>query len=61
MKKAVWYLKCKALTEKTWLDDTEMEEEGVAEVLLDDNAIAQLPRYINKYTLLLLFLITTFK
>jgi len=39
-----WYLKCAALTEKNWIDDTEMEEEGVAELLLDDNAIAQIPR-----------------
>ena len=31
---AVWYLKCQALTAQAWIDDTEMEEEGVAEVLL---------------------------
>jgi tetratricopeptide repeat protein 8 len=42
--KAVWYLKCRALTEKIWIDDTEMEDEGIAELLLDENAIAQLPR-----------------
>lgn len=41
---AVWYLKCRALTMKNYLDDTEIEDEGVAEVLLDDNAIAKLPR-----------------
>uniref|UniRef100_A0A7S1CCY2 Uncharacterized protein n=1 Tax=Bicosoecida sp. CB-2014 TaxID=1486930 RepID=A0A7S1CCY2_9STRA len=41
---AVWWLKCRALTAKAWVDDTEMEEEGVAEVLLDDNAMAQAPR-----------------
>ena len=41
---AVWYLKCRALTLKNWIDDTEIEEEGVAELLLDDNAIAQCPR-----------------
>lgn len=41
---AVWYLKTRALTEKNWVDDTEMEEEGVAELLLDDNATAQAPR-----------------
>jgi tetratricopeptide repeat protein 8 len=41
---AVWYLKCRALTLKNWIDDTEIEEEGVAEVLMDDNAIAQCPR-----------------
>jgi tetratricopeptide repeat protein 8 len=41
---AVWYLKCRALTLKNWIDDTEIEEEGVAEMLLDNNAIAQAPR-----------------
>lgn len=41
---AVWLLKCQALTEKMWIDDTEMEEEGVAEVLLDENEMAQAPR-----------------
>ncbi len=45
--KAVWWIKCKALTEKTWIDDTELEDEGVAEILLDDNAIAQLPRSLT--------------
>eukprot|EP00735_Rhodelphis_limneticus_P006543 TRINITY_DN18959_c0_g1::TRINITY_DN18959_c0_g1_i1::g.21714::m.21714 TRINITY_DN18959_c0_g1::TRINITY_DN18959_c0_g1_i1::g.21714 ORF type:complete len:529 (+),score=65.76,sp/Q8VD72/TTC8_MOUSE/54.63/0.0,TPR_11/PF13414.1/72,TPR_11/PF13414.1/0.12,TPR_11/PF13414.1/0.00022,TPR_11/PF13414.1/0.012,TPR_11/PF13414.1/3.2e-07,TPR_11/PF13414.1/1.5e-09,TPR_11/PF13414.1/5e-05,TPR_11/PF13414.1/7.4,TPR_2/PF07719.12/1.4e+02,TPR_2/PF07719.12/5.4e+02,TPR_2/PF07719.12/4.4,TPR_2/PF07719.12/0.56,TPR_2/PF07719.12/0.87,TPR_ len=32
------------MTEQVWIDDTEMEEEGIAEVLLDDNATAQAPR-----------------
>ena len=41
---AVWYLKCRALTRRDWIDDTEVEEEGVAEVLLDDNAISSMPR-----------------
>eukprot|EP00899_Mesostigma_viride_P006572 jgi/Mesvir1/15916/Mv08240-RA.1 len=41
---AVWYLKCRALTQKNWIDDTEMEEEGVAEILMDDNAVNQAPR-----------------
>ena len=40
----LWYIKARALTHKTWMDDTEMEEEGVAEVLLDDNAMASAPR-----------------
>lgn len=43
---AVWFLKTRALTEKMWVDDTELEEEGVAEVLLDDNAMAQAPRCV---------------
>jgi tetratricopeptide repeat protein 8 len=37
-------MKCKALTEKEWIDDAELEEEGVAEMLMDDNAIASVPR-----------------
>lgn len=41
---AVWLLKCQALTQKMWIDDTEMEEEGVAEMLLDENAMASAPR-----------------
>lgn len=40
----VWYVKARALTLKNWIDDTEMEEDGVAEVLLDNNAIASAPR-----------------
>eukprot|EP00736_Rhodelphis_marinus_P008008 Rmarinus@m.16909 len=41
---AVWFLKVRALTCQSWIDDTEMEDEGIAEVLMDDNAMAQLPR-----------------
>jgi tetratricopeptide repeat protein 8 len=40
----VWWIKARALTNKNWIDDTEMEEEGVAEVLLDENAVAAVPR-----------------
>jgi tetratricopeptide repeat protein 8 len=29
---AVWFLKCRALTQKAYIDDTDMEEEGVGEV-----------------------------
>ncbi|GMH44731.1 hypothetical protein BSKO_12683 [Bryopsis sp. KO-2023] len=41
---AVWYLKCRALTLKNWIEDTEIEEEGAADILLDENAIAQVAR-----------------
>ena len=41
---AVWLLKCRVLTHKQLIDDTELEEEGVAEMLLDDNATASAPR-----------------
>ena len=42
---AVWFLKCRALTLRDWIDDTEMEEEGVGDLLLDENAVAATPRY----------------
>ena len=41
---AVWYLKCRAMTMLSWVDDTDFEEEGAADVLLDENATAALPR-----------------
>jgi tetratricopeptide repeat protein 8 len=41
---AVWYLKCRSLTLLAWVDDTDFEEEGVADMLLDENATAALPR-----------------
>ncbi|KOO34701.1 trp protein for ciliary function [Chrysochromulina tobinii] len=41
---AVWYLKCRALTLQAWVDDTDFEEEGMADSLLDENATATLPR-----------------
>ena len=39
-----WYIKTRALTLKHAVDDTEMEEVGVAELLLDENSMASLPR-----------------
>ena len=41
---AAWYVKTRALTMEAWIDDTEVEEEGAAEILMDDNAMAQMPR-----------------
>ena len=43
-RQAVWYLKTRALTMMHWVDDTDFEEEGVADMLLDENATAALPR-----------------
>ena len=31
---AVWLLKCRALTQKSWVDDLEIEEEGIADLLM---------------------------
>eukprot|EP01029_Cantina_marsupialis_P010012 TRINITY_DN2297_c0_g1_i1.p1 TRINITY_DN2297_c0_g1~~TRINITY_DN2297_c0_g1_i1.p1 ORF type:complete len:508 (+),score=66.95 TRINITY_DN2297_c0_g1_i1:60-1583(+) len=41
---AVWFLKTRAITEREYIDDTELEEEGIAELLLDENAVAKVPR-----------------
>ncbi|OQR90039.1 sporangia induced TRP protein [Achlya hypogyna] len=41
---AVWFLKCRVVTQQTYIDDSEMEEEGAADLLLDDNALASMPR-----------------
>ena len=37
---AAWFLKGRALTEQTYVDEVEMEEEGIAELFMDDNTIA---------------------
>jgi len=42
--KAVWFLKCRALTLREWIDDTDLEEDGIGDLLLDDNATADAPR-----------------
>ncbi|EGD72448.1 hypothetical protein PTSG_00470 [Salpingoeca rosetta] len=42
--KAAWYLKTRCLTEDVRIDETELEEEGLAEVMLDENAVASVPR-----------------
>jgi hypothetical protein len=44
LSQAVWYLKCRALTLKNWIDDTEIEEEGIADALLDEHQTAQVAR-----------------
>ena len=41
---AAWFLKCRAVIKQNYLDDIELDEEGVAEMLLDENAIASMPR-----------------
>ena len=33
-------MKARALTEQTYVDEVEMEEEGIAELFMEDNAIA---------------------
>ena len=41
---AAWYLKARALTEKVYVDDTDVEEAGLAEALMDEHAMASVPR-----------------
>lgn len=41
---ASWLLKCRALTRKSYIDDLEIDEEGVADILMDDHAINNAPR-----------------
>ena len=41
---AAWSLKTRALTARVAVDDIEGDEEGIVDVVLDDNAIRQVPR-----------------
>ena len=38
---AAWCLKTRALTGQVYVDEVEVDEEGIAEVLMDDNSMAQ--------------------
>ncbi|KAH3744722.1 TRP protein for ciliary function [Pelomyxa schiedti] len=39
-----WSVKCRALTALKYVDETEWEDQGVADILLDENAIQETPR-----------------
>lgn len=41
---AAWFVKCKAVIRLNFIDDIELDEESFAEVLMDENAIAAVPR-----------------
>ncbi|PNJ64974.1 TTC8 isoform 9 [Pongo abelii] len=41
---AAWILKARALTEMIYIDEIDVDQEGIAEMMLDENAIAQVPR-----------------
>ncbi|XP_058433745.1 tetratricopeptide repeat protein 8 isoform X1 [Marmota monax] len=41
---AAWILKARALTEMVYIDEIDIDREGIAEMLLDENAIARVPR-----------------
>ena len=46
----VWWIKCRALTNKNWIDEGELPEEGLGEMLLDDNSTAQVARPGTSFT-----------
>lgn len=37
-------MKARALTEMVYVDEIDVDQEGIAEMILDENAIAQVPR-----------------
>lgn len=41
---AAWHLKTRSLTNQVYVDEVEVDEEGMAEMLMDDNVIANIPR-----------------
>ena len=41
---AAWFVKCKAVISQNYIDDIELEEESFAEALMDENAMAAVPR-----------------
>lgn len=41
---AIWLIKCKAVISQNFIDDIELDEESFAEALLDENAVASVPR-----------------
>ena len=42
--KAAWFIKARAEAAKVSLDEVEMEDEGMAELMMDDNATAETAR-----------------
>merc|ERR1719181_321938 len=41
---AAFLLRCRALSAKSWCDDSELENEGMADLIFDDNAVNAVPR-----------------
>ena len=44
---AALYLKCSAFLQQSWVDDTNLEDQGTADLLLDANTVAAMPRYLS--------------
>jgi tetratricopeptide repeat protein 8 len=41
---ACWLVRCKAVTRQNYLDDIELDEESIADIVMDENAVASMPR-----------------
>ena len=41
---AAWLMKCRAQIKINYIDDTELDEDGLGEILMDENALAAVPR-----------------
>jgi hypothetical protein len=41
---AAWSLKMRSLTEQVYVDEVDNDEEGIAEILLDENTVANITR-----------------
>jgi len=39
-----WFIKTRALTQSVYVDDMDVEEESIADIMLDENAMAKAPR-----------------
>ena len=37
---AAWFLKMRAVTEQTYVDEVEMDDEGIAELFMEDSVLA---------------------
>lgn len=47
---AAWSLKTRALTEMVYIDEVEVDEEGIAEMMLDESSIAQVARKFHIFS-----------
>lgn len=46
---AAWSLKTRALTEMVYIDEVEVDQEGIAEMMLDESSIAQVARKFQPF------------
>lgn len=41
---AAFFLKCRAMIKKEWIDDIEVDEEGIGDMVMDEHQMASAPR-----------------